>query len=152
MFKKLFVTAAAAAAVSVPLAGVAWAAPPSDPGSTDNPIGQGGLPQKLGSFVDTGITDGDPLTPSLNQGGGPTPPGSAFVKGFAQVPGVNTPQVVGQFENGLWSQQQIVNSDGTLTSIPTTFGDTPPGLALKPLTPGCNKGREVVPGDTNCVG
>jgi hypothetical protein len=33
MLKKLLVTAAAAAAVSVPLAGVAWADKPSDPGS-----------------------------------------------------------------------------------------------------------------------
>ena len=32
MLKKLFFTAAAAAAVSVPLAGVAWADKPSDPG------------------------------------------------------------------------------------------------------------------------
>ena len=37
MLKKLFVTAAAAAAVSVPLAGVAWADPPSDPDSSSNP-------------------------------------------------------------------------------------------------------------------
>jgi hypothetical protein len=41
MLKKLFITAAAAAAVSVPLAGVAWADRPSDPGSNGSGIGQG---------------------------------------------------------------------------------------------------------------
>lgn len=40
MLKKLFFTAAAAAAVSVPLAGVAWADKPSDPGG--NGVGKGG--------------------------------------------------------------------------------------------------------------
>ena len=53
MLKKLFVTAAAAAAVSVPLAGVAWADPPSDPGSNGNGIGKGGIPNKTGNFLDT---------------------------------------------------------------------------------------------------
>jgi len=33
MLKKLFLTAAAAAAVSVPLAGAAWADKPDDPGN-----------------------------------------------------------------------------------------------------------------------
>ena len=50
MLKKLFVTAAAAAAVSVPLAGVAWAEPPDDPGTTaadpSNAPGPGGVPGK----------------------------------------------------------------------------------------------------------
>jgi hypothetical protein len=40
MFTKLFVTAAAAAAVSVPLAGVAWADQPTDPG-----VGPGVCPE-----------------------------------------------------------------------------------------------------------
>ena len=42
MLKKLFVTAAVAAAVSVPLAGVAWGEP-----ANDNPIGPGGLPERI---------------------------------------------------------------------------------------------------------
>ena len=37
MIKKLFITAAAAAAVSVPLAGAAWADPPSE--KSNNPPG-----------------------------------------------------------------------------------------------------------------
>ena len=47
MLKKLFVAAAAAAAVSVPLAGVAWADKPSDPGSNGNGSnGKGGIPNE----------------------------------------------------------------------------------------------------------
>jgi hypothetical protein len=53
MIKKLFITAAAAAAVSVPLAGAAWADPPSD----NNPPGQGatgpGVPHEAGSYFDS---------------------------------------------------------------------------------------------------
>ena len=53
MLKKLFVTAAAAAAVSVPLAGVALA-DTGDPNG--NGLGQGGVPQRLGDFAATGVT------------------------------------------------------------------------------------------------
>jgi hypothetical protein len=52
MLKKLFITAAAAAALSVPLAGVAWADPPSDPGSTDSGVGQG-VSQKRSATLPT---------------------------------------------------------------------------------------------------
>ena len=48
MLKKLFVTAAAAVAVSVPLAGVAWAEPPADPGSNGDGMGAGGIPSVIG--------------------------------------------------------------------------------------------------------
>ena len=44
MLKKLVVTAIAAAAMTVPLAGVAWAAPSTDAGSNGNGIGAGGVP------------------------------------------------------------------------------------------------------------
>jgi hypothetical protein len=43
MLTKLFVTAAAAAAVSVPLAAAAWADQPTDPG-----VGAGGVPGRIG--------------------------------------------------------------------------------------------------------
>ncbi len=42
MITKLFVTAVAVAAISVPLAGVAWADPPTDPSSNDNGLGSAG--------------------------------------------------------------------------------------------------------------
>ncbi len=47
MLNKLLVAAAAAAAISVPLAGVAMAGPPSDPGSVDG-VGVGGVPRQIG--------------------------------------------------------------------------------------------------------
>ena len=72
MLKKLLITAAAAAAVSVPLAGGAWADPPSEPGSTDNGVGAGGMPHRLGDFAATGVTP--PLAPSNDK----IPPGQEF--------------------------------------------------------------------------
>ena len=68
MLKKLFVTAAAAAAVSVPLAGVAWAEPSSD----NNPPGQGptgpGVPRQAGAYLDSVDANG-PEEPDVNPNG-----------------------------------------------------------------------------------
>jgi hypothetical protein len=44
MINKLVVTAIVAAAMTVPLAGAAWAAPSTNAGSTGNGIGKGGVP------------------------------------------------------------------------------------------------------------
>ena len=64
MFRKLFLTAAAAAAVCVPLAGVASADPPADPGSNGNGVGAGGVPKKLGdAAAGLGVGNGDPIPP-----------------------------------------------------------------------------------------
>ncbi len=90
MFKKLFFTAAAAATVSVPLAGVAWAEPPTDPGAGNN-----GVPDRAAAVVKATVASigGDPST-ALDgfQSGKSTvvAPGTAFSTG-AKVPGVNTP-------------------------------------------------------------
>jgi hypothetical protein len=150
MFKKMFITAAAAAAVSVPLAGVAWADTPSDPGATDNGIGKGGIPQKFGTFADTGLTAKQPGTPSPNPSGDPTPPGSVYIKPLTQLPG-NIPSAAGAFEVQIWSAYTL--ADGTVVSSdPSDWTNVTPGLALKPLTPGCDKGRSGVPGEVQCVG
>ena len=148
MLKKLFVTAAAAAAVSVPLAGVAWADPPSDAGSNapdpaSNGIGTGGIPNKLGTFVDTGIT------PSANPTGDPTPPGKVFINGLAKLPG-STPVAVGEFETGLWATHTLTTGG----QVQTVWGPTSPGLAIKPITPGCSHGRSAItdPNSVQCVG
>jgi hypothetical protein len=56
MLKKVIAGAIAAGALSVPLAGVAWADKPSDPGSNGNGggnangVGSGGIPGRLGSL------------------------------------------------------------------------------------------------------
>jgi hypothetical protein len=126
MLKKLFVTAAAAAAVSVPLAAVAWADPPSD----NNPPGQGvtgpGLPHEVGAFLDS--ANANPNGP-----GNPVPPGQEFnvAKDLFGGPGVSTPKAIGDFVNSFY------NSNG----VPTTLGPTAPGLATKTFTPGCTQGH-----------
>jgi hypothetical protein len=140
MLQKLFVTAAAVAAMSVPLAGVAWAEPASDPGDTG--IGTGGVPEKLGNFLDTGIT------PSANPSGAAITPGSV-VNGLAKAPGT-TPDAVGQFETGLWATHTLTGEG----EVQTVWGSTPPGLAIKPITPGCSHGHTAVtdPNSVKCVG
>ena len=143
MIKKLFITAAAAAAVSVPLAGAAWADPPSDPGSSSpgtpsgNGIGQGGVPKKAGSYFDS-ISAANPGLPPLNPNGSgaPIPPGKVFST-VAQMPG-NTPDALGGFVNTIYGAYGTPESGGPVV---TTFGKTPPGLATKTFTPGCLSGR-----------
>jgi hypothetical protein len=146
MIKKLFITAAAAAAVSVPLAGVAWADPPSDPGSNGNGIGQGGLPTKIGNSLSNTVT------PNLNPnpgGVGPVTPGSQFSQ-VAKLPG-STPEAYGSVLTGLFATHTSTNPDFVLQTTP--FGPTPPGLVTKAFTPGCSKGRSAVtqPGASTCV-
>jgi len=124
MLKKLFVTAAAAAAVSVPLAGVAWAAPSSNAGSNPNPVGQGGIPTKLGGFL---TSVGAPnAAPTVT-------PGAEFHRAKIVFPGVSpTPAVIGDF----------LNDSFTVLGIPNTaFGPTAPGLVTKTLTPACSSGH-----------
>ena len=144
MLKKLFVTAAAAAAVSVPLAGVAWADPPSDPDSSSNPTnpkpnnppGQGGVPQEIGSLADNYNVNPNP--------GEPITPGSAFnvakdavkrdpVTG-KNIPGVSTPEAYGTF---------IDTFTAPLLGVPPWEGPTPPGQGVKTFTPGCSSGRHL---------
>jgi hypothetical protein len=50
MLKKVIAGAIAAGALSVPLAGVASADKPDDPGSNGNGVGSGGIPGSLGSL------------------------------------------------------------------------------------------------------
>jgi hypothetical protein len=142
MLKKLFISAAAAAAVSVPLAGAAWADPPSDPGPSSpgtpsgNGIGQGGVPKKAGSYFDS-VSAANPGLPNLNpNGSGPIAPGTVFST-VAKLPG-NTPDALGGFVNTIYGAYGTPESGGPVV---TTFGKTPPGLATKTFTPGCLSGR-----------
>ena len=67
MLKKLFVTAAAATAMSIPLAGVAWS-DPADPGDPNgNGIGAGGVPG--GPDSDQPVRIVDPESAVLGAGG-----------------------------------------------------------------------------------
>ena len=119
MLKKLFVTAAAAAAVSVPLAGAAWADKPADPGANGNGIGQGGIPDRAaGSVADNSASSGpihgnERILPASQSGNsGVVAPGSAYSTG-AKVPGPNTPDGYGVFLNPFWDP---LGSTGLVTS------------------------------------
>lgn len=140
MLKKLFVTAAAAAAVSVPLAGVAWATP-----SNNNPPGHDasgpGIPHAVGATLDA-ISAANPALPNLNPNGtgNPVPPGQAFNQAKDANPGVSTPTAVGAF---------VDNEFNNYLGIPgTAFGTDglPPGLATKTFTPGCKSGHTAASG------
>ena len=146
MLKKLFFTAAAAAAVSVPLAGMASAEP-----SSNNPPGQGstghGVPHELGAYADSvSASTGFQLNP--NGTGKPISPGQEINLGkdayAISHPGVkaSTPVAVGDFVNGIYAIQ----------GIPTDFGPTAPGLAIKTFTPACSSGHVAVDGKGNVAG
>jgi hypothetical protein len=146
MLKKLFVAAAAAAAVSVPLAGVAWADKPSDPGSNGNGLGQGGMPQRLADFAATGT---NPEIPNPNGTGNPVPPGEEFnvAKLLFKGPGESTPDAIRDFEAFVWTGRTLAN--GTpISNNPDDWTNITPGLAIKPLGPGCGKGRSGLPDNT----
>jgi hypothetical protein len=74
----LIVTAIAAGALSVPLAGVAWGDPPTDPGANGHGVGAEGIPRVIGDHL--GSTD-------------PIPPGSV-ISDVAQQPGVSVPDAI----------------------------------------------------------
>ena len=151
MIKKLFISAAAAAAVSVPLAGAAWADPPSDPGSSSpgtpsgNGIGQGGVPKKAGSYFDS-ISAANPGLPPLNPNGtgAPIPPGKVFST-IAKQPG-NTPDATAAFVNTVYGAYAL--EPGGVPPV-TTFGKIPPGLATKTFTPGCSSGHTATDPNLN---
>ncbi len=141
MFKKLLFTTVAAAAVSLPLAGVASADPANPNG---NGLGQGGMPQRLGDFANSGVN------PPLAETNDPIPPGQEFnlAKDFyaATHPGekANTPTAVKEFEAFVWAGRTL--ADGTpVSNNPDDWTNITPGLAIKPLGPGCGKGRTGLP-------
>jgi hypothetical protein len=123
MLKKLFAIAAAAAALSVPLAGVAWADVPSDPSSNDNPVGAGGVPKKIGDGA---------ASLGQNPSGDPITPGSVFST-VAKVPDSNAPDAYGAL------------IDATVAPLlgAAPFGSTPPGVGIKTFTSGCSHGRHL---------
>jgi hypothetical protein len=144
VLKKLFVTAAAAAAVSVPLAGVAWAEPPADPGA-----GNQGVPDRATAAVVNTLSNQGVPDPVINaavdafQSGksGVVAPGTAYSLG-AKVPGLNTPDGYGVALNtfygapppdGFGIDPGLVNP----FDPGQPFGRTIPGSVTSALTPGC---------------
>ena len=130
--------------LSLPFAAAAAAEPSSDTSSSQHGIGEGGMPRKLGDFVTTGVS------PSAGTGE-KIPPGQEFNLAKDLFPGVPTPTAIRDFESALWSGHTL--ADGTVVpSDPALWDDITPGLAIKPLTPGCGHGRSAIPGATQCVG
>jgi hypothetical protein len=160
MLKKLLVTAAAAAAVSVPLAGVAWADKPSDPGSNGN--GPGGVPADVGAALNRNY----PVTNPLDANGQvvPVSPGSVFsTAATTKPPGTSLPEAYSAGLAQLFTLQSPVPGVGGLpenvipgpgsnvpdptipaTSLPPNTDvvvATKPGAVVKLFTPGCVNGK-----------
>jgi hypothetical protein len=148
MLKKLFVTAAAAAAVSVPLAGAAWADKPDDPGA-----GNQGVPDRATAAVVSVLAANGVPEAAINaqldafQSGksGVVAPGTAYSTG-AKVEGLNTPDGYGAALNAFYSNQPTIPPGGIDPSTVNPFSDPPftepfgrtiPGSVTRALTPGC---------------
>jgi len=120
MLKKLFVIAAAAAAVSVPLAGVAQADPATNNGNGGG-IGKGGIPERVNDIA-TGLGLPDATGPDA-----PNPPGQVLNDQIGHTPGVSTPEAYGSYLNGFF---------------PGVYPDkVPTGMGVKASGPACNRGH-----------
>lgn len=139
MLKKLFVTAAAAAAVSVPLAGAAWADQPADPGAGNN-----GVPDRAEAAVAAQLSANgvpDPVIGAVfeaNQSGnsGVVAPGTAYSTG-AKVPGVNALDGYGAALNTFYSTLGINPGDVNPFDPGSEFQTVIPGSVTRAFTPGC---------------
>ena len=86
MIKNAVITVIAAGALSVPLAGVAWADPPSVP---NDPPGKGGVPSEAGDFLGAPKVTPGSIFSGIAKGPGDVPDGVRdFVNGF-YGPGTN---------------------------------------------------------------
>jgi len=126
MLKKLFVTAAAAAAVSVPLAGAAWADQPDDPGA-----GNQGVPDRAAGAVESILGNPDALDGLQSGKSGVVSPGTAFSLG-AKVPGLNTPDGYAVALNGFYISQNRPD-------LATFEAPMIPGSVTTDFTPACRQ-------------
>ena len=139
MLKKLFITAAAAAAVSVPLAGAAWADKPADPGA-----GNQGVPDRATAAVEDTLDSQGVPDPAINatidavQSGksGVVAPGTAYSLG-AKVPGLNTPDGYGVALNSFYEGFGIDPGSVNAYDPGQPFGRTIPGSVTTAFTPNC---------------
>jgi hypothetical protein len=147
MIKKVLATVIAAGAMSVPLAGVAWADKPSD----NNPPGQGttgpGVPHEAGATLDAITAAGQLTHPDAgladlnpNGTGNPVPPGTLY-SNIAKQPG-NTPDAAQAFLGGVYKDYLDSNPASSTTGLA-------PGHATKSFTPGCSHGRTAIVNGTS---
>jgi hypothetical protein len=119
------------------------------------------MPQRLGNFAATGV---DPVLQNpLGPPGTPIPPGKEFNAAKDAVPidpvtgkKASTPTSVQYFEAGIWTGRTLANGD-VISNNPDDWKSITPGLAIKPLGPGCGKGNTGLPDNTppstpGCVG
>ena len=132
MLKKLFIIAAATAAVSVPLAGAAWAEPPDDPGA-----GNQGVPDRAAGAIENILGDPNALDALQSGKSGTVAPGTAYSAG-AKVPGVSTPDGYAVALNGFYISQGRPD-------LAVFEGPIIPGTVTKIFTPGCGNGNKPQP-------
>jgi hypothetical protein len=146
VLKKMLVAVVAAGAMSVPLAGVAWADQPDNPGSQGQGQGQGqGRPDNPGSQG-----NGRPDNPGSQGNGRPDNPGSQG-NGRPDNPGSqgNGP---GDFGGPPGAQVGgaggYAHQDGSVPDAiesATDLGRIGPGQIVRSFTPGCDDGDATVP-------
>ena len=149
MLKKLFVTAAAAAAVSVPLAGAAWAAPGDDPNpnAADGAPGKGGLADKASAWIKDAFTPNNPpvdFSQFESGNSGNIAPGTAFSQG-AKVPDANAVDGYEQFLTNFYNTYGLPFSGGPVQGVTVTGATAIPGSVTRLFTPGCGKGNGPSP-------
>lgn len=141
MFKKLFIGAAAAAAVSVPLSGVAWADKPADPGAGNNGVPDRSVANVESTLSSQGVPQPviDAFIASVQSGNsGTVAPGTAFKTG-AKVPGVNAPTGYGIALNEAYSALGVDPGAVNPFDPGQPFGPTIPGSVTRLLTNGCQQ-------------
>ena len=147
MLKKLFVTAAAAAAVSVPLAGAAWATP-----SDNNPPGQGttgpGIPHEAAAFgnavdqANPGLTATEPERWTASS--------RTVFQERRKSPNMSTPEAAAIALNGIYGNYSgIPDVSGTPLNPTSTFDRFPPGMDVKSFTPACRSGHTATDPNIN---
>ena len=130
MIKKALVAVMAAGALSIPLAGMAWADQPDDPGA-----GNKGVPDRAKAAIESlgGSVDG-----FQSGNSSVVAPGTAFSTG-AKVDGVNTPEGYGRALNAYWEGQAAAGNVNLATVPGYPFGRTVPGSVTKQFTNGATQ-------------
>ena len=151
MLKKLFVTAAAAAAVSVPLAGVASADKGAIP--TGNGLGQGGMPDKATAFTKAAFPEVDAAGgfDQFESGkSGNIPPGAAYSLGAktdcAGQP-CNAPDGYSQALSDFYTANGLPGAvpPGPVPGTTVVVEGANPGAVTRLFTPQCTKSKAPHP-------
>ena len=139
MLKKVLVAVVAAGAMSVPLAGVAWADKPDDPGAGNQGVPDRATAVVVNTLKNQGVPDtviNATLAAFQSGKSGVVAPGTAYSTG-AKVPGLNTPDGYGVALNTFYRAFGIDPGDVNPVDPGQPFGRTIPGSVTRAFTPGC---------------